>query len=343
MLGKSVFIWQVSACCGGDVKKIAAALRTAGFQSAIIHCETLQAWRTPARIALVNELKATGIACFGGGAVYGSKAANEGAQAGVLVREFALDGFVFDAESDFDAKPHADSNAVVLLQAYRQETSKPAGWCWWAFYQSSTGKTVYHPKSVLWAAMDPKYGNADFGVPMVYWSWGDNSVAAMNYLDESWKQWRAITDKPIEPAGRAYVGNDGTPNPEAIKAFDARARQLGAEGITWWSMQHALDAIHLPGVWQTLVGLPAFGDASQTPDEPQTPVTAGIYMKAVRFVNVRAEARSDSADVGDVQAGQAVGPIVGIAGGRSGAWAHLADGHYVCVADASGITYLVEK
>ncbi len=352
-LGKSTFAWQIPTILGGDVDKIAAMLKAANFQSVILHSETLAAWKLNKRPEMVRALKAVGITPVGGAAVYGADPVSEGRQAAALCNEFGLSAFVFDAESTFDATPNSDSGAVKLIKAFRAGApGVSVGWCWWAMYQSrpdkKTGRiATWHPKSVLWSAMTPGYGDADFGVPMAYWSWGDSPQAAIAYLKESWSQWRAVTDKPLVPAGRAYIGDGGTATPEAIAAFEDAARVLGAVGVCWWSLQHALDAVHLPGVWEALAKLTPFDDVIDPVPEPipqpePEPTPAGLFMVAARFVNIRAAPTTASVDLGDVQPGERVGPIIGIAGGRTGAWAHLADGRYVCAADAYGNVYLVE-
>lgn len=341
-LGKSIFIWQISAILGGDVNKIASMLKTAGFQSAILHSENLSTWKTGSRPALVKALKVAGIRVVGSAAVYGAYPLSEGYKAASICNEFGLEAFTFDAESAFDRISNPDTAAVKLIKAFRSDAPKAkVGWCWWAFYQSSSGRTIYHPKKILWAAMHPDYGNADFGMMMAYWSWGDSPISAIAYLQESWRQWREITDKPLIPAGRAYIGDGGIAKPDAIAAFEDCARLLGAEGVAWWSMQHALDDVHLPGVWDALANLQPFADSDAPEPEPQ-PEPAGLFMQAARFVNIREAPTTSSRDLGDVQPGEKVGPIIGVAGGKTGAWVHLADGRYVCVADTNGNVYLVE-
>ncbi len=340
VLGKSIFIWQISAILGGDVERIASELKRAGFQSAILHAENLFIWRTGNRPALVKALKAVGIVVVGCAAVYGADPVSEGRQAAALCKEFGLVAFIFDAESTFDASANSDTGAVKLIKAFR--TDAPGvlvGWCWWPLYESGDGFVTYHPKKVLWAAMAEGYGDADFGMPMAYWSWGDSAQSAIAYLKESWRQWRLITNKPLIPAGRAYIGDGGKALPEAIAAFGDVARLLGAEGVCWWSMQHALDSVHLPGVWEALAALPSFGDVIEPEPKPEP---TGLFMLATRFVNIREAPTTSSRDLGDVQPGEKVGPIVGVAGGKSGAWVHLADGRYVCAADTYGNVYLVE-
>ncbi len=273
MLGKSIYIWQIPAISGGDIEKIVALVKDAGFQSAILHDAHLANWRTKARLALVAALQTAGIDIWGGAAVYGLNSVIEGGMAAAICNDLGLAGFVFDAEVAFDRVSHPDSEAVKLLQAFKAQASgKLAGWCWWAFHHSTDGRIEYHPKEVLWAAIQPGYGDADFGVPMMYWSWGDGASQAIAYLEASWKQWRMYTDKPLVPAGRAYIGDGGTARPGAVLAFDMRARELGADGVTWWSLQHALDSTHMPGVWLALASLDPFGEAEPEP-KPRTYTT----------------------------------------------------------------------
>jgi hypothetical protein len=345
MLNKNIFAWQLSAICGGDPVKTAVTAKAAGFQSVTIHNSTLTYWRTKPRENLIKALKDLDVDVVGSAAVYGKTPVLDGQLAAKLCNDYGLSAFVFDAEGKFEEEPNPATAAVNMLGSFRAiAPDVKIGWCWWAFHRSANGKVLYHPKEILWAAMQPGYGDADFGVPMVYWSWGDDPASAVAYLQESYRQWREITDKPIIPAGRAYIGDGGKAMPEAIKAFDASARALGAPGITWWSMQHAMNKTYLPGVWEALAQTKPFGQVEEPAPEPKPepkPVP-GIFMKARRFVNIREMATVDSKDLGDIQAGETVGPIVGIAGGYTGAWARLADGRYVCVADQHGITYLVD-
>jgi hypothetical protein len=280
--GKNIYIYQVDGCHGGDASKIVADLVAGQFQSVILHSTNVGNWRTNARVRLAHALQAAGIAVFGGCAVYGADPYGEGKQAGLICKDLSLAGWVFDAEAKFDVCDHPDSAAVHVLQEFSNHAQPGAlkGWCWWAL-PHAPGKPAseYHPNSILRVAMKVAYGDADFGLPMMYWSWGDSAVDAMRYLDESWYQWREITNKPIVPIGRAYIGDGGTAKPMAITAFDEHARKLGAVGVSWWSMQHALDAVHLPGVWDALVALKPFGEVTAPVPDP-VPMPAPLTVEA---------------------------------------------------------------
>lgn len=108
---------------------------------------------------------------------------------------------------------------------------------------------------------------------------------------------------------------------------------------------HAVDVSVFPGTLEDLAGWLSVPDGN--PEEPQ-PVeepepVSGLYMVAQRFVNKRERpSEYNSRDIGDVLPGERVGPIIGIEGGATGAWAKLAQNEYVCVADRYGTTYLVE-
>ncbi len=181
--GKSIFVWQQSAICGGDPLKTAATLKAAGFESAILHDVNVNVWRTPSRISLVKALKDVGIAPIGGAAVYGEYPQVDGQKAAAICTDFDLPAFVFDAESAFDNISHPDSAAANMLREFKAHApDAKAGWCWWAFHRSTSGKVTYHPKSILWAAMAKGYGDADFGIPMTYWSWCDGAGQAVAYL-----------------------------------------------------------------------------------------------------------------------------------------------------------------
>ena len=266
--GKSIYLWDLSACHGGDILKIVSDLVAGNFESVILHSTNVGNWRTTARIALTKALQATGIAVFGGCAVYGADPYGEGKQAGLICKNLNLAGWIFDAESAFDVCDHPDSAAVHVLQEFSSNAQAGAlkGWCWWAL-PHTPGKPAseYHPNSILRAAMLTGYGDADFGMPMMYWSWGDDAASAVKYLNESFGQWRESTSKPIVPVGRAYIGDGGTAKSDAITAFEARARELGAVGVSWWSMQHALNTNALSGVWDALAALKPFGEVAPAP------------------------------------------------------------------------------
>jgi hypothetical protein len=250
---KSIFLWHANAVANGNPAGIAALLTGAGFESVILHVEHLSLFSARFSRALIETLRAAGLVILGGAAVYGDAPQTEGQLAAQIVNAYHLDGFVFDAEAKFERVEHPDSAAAHVMLNYQSRCDQPSAWCSWAFYFSESG-VPWHVVRVMQTAM--RY--ADVGMPMVYWSWGDSPNQAVAYLDASLNQWRKYTDKPIIPAGRAYLGDGGTARPDAVTAFAARAIEAGCPGVTYWSLQHAINALALPGVWDALSRTPGY-------------------------------------------------------------------------------------
>lgn len=250
---KSIFLWHVSSVGWGDPAFIAGELTRAGFESVMLHVESLGLFRSRFPRAFVERLKGAGVVIIGSSAIYGAVPRQEGEAAARLVREYDLAGFVFDAESRFEQAPQADSAAVHVMLGYQALTDAPSAWCSWAHFFSSGG-VMWHPVRVMASAM--RY--ADIAMPMQYWNWGNNPSEMPPFVDSSLEQWRRYTDKPIVPAGRAYIGDGGRALPETVTAYDRYIRDAGCQGVTWWSMQHAINQVAQPGVWNALASTPGF-------------------------------------------------------------------------------------
>lgn len=268
---KTIILWNDQAILGGDPQKIADKLIEGGFEGAILDSSSLSTWEKDTRSGVTNQnhraelitvLKARGIHVYGSAAIYGKYPKWEGETAGKICVKYDLEAFMFDAESTFDGQETPDSNIVIVCNNFRKTApGVKIGFCWWARWYSPSSGAIWHPKKVLWAAMEEGYGDADFGMPMIYWTGNDSADNAVQFAIDSFTQWAKITDKPMIPIGRAYAGDDGTATPEAITAFEAKIRELGAVGVSWWSMEHALK---IDGIWESLVEMPKFSTETVT-------------------------------------------------------------------------------
>lgn len=280
---KAVFIWNDQTI--GDAAKITQLLTEAGFEAAYLHSTNPGNWRTESRVALARALKAAGLAVYASVAVYGQNPSGDGHQVAAIVNQYGLDGAVFDVESgEYETAGDAPARARALFTAYQQMTSKPSAFCGWPFYKSPATGSQYHPIGVLTEAMKL----ADVGMPMAYPDWGDAPTAVVRYLEATWKQWREYTGKPLVMAGRAYRDQYGWPTAAAVLAYDARARALGAAGMSWWVMELALDASRVPGVWGALAQTPKFNSDAPIP-EPEVSMykdnAIGLVTDKANWVN----------------------------------------------------------
>lgn len=227
---------------------------------------------------LVAELRSRGLTIYGWGAPYGRNLAGEIAMMISQTKRYSLDGLVIDAEVTWDAHANAVADTRTIITSYQAQCpGVPVAWCWWPLFESSTG-VPWHPVAILREAM--KF--ADAGMPMAYWE-GSTAALAVAYLNRAWSLWTRETAKPIIPAGRAWTGDGGEATRDAVLAFDARARALGAAGITWWDFQHA---VKLPACWQALKETKPFTQTEEP--KPMTDWTKnpiGLYTKTASWTN----------------------------------------------------------
>jgi hypothetical protein len=106
--------------------------------------------------------------------------------------------------------------------------------------------------------VDYPYANVlpcfDVVAPMVYWidtPPDEDAAEAVDFL--------ASFGKPVEPVGQAYDsslegGPAGAPTGDEIGAFINTADAHGADGVSFWSWQHANDE-----VWSAIAAGPTFG------------------------------------------------------------------------------------
>ena len=103
---------------------------------------------------------------------------------------------------------------------------------------------------------------------MTYWT-GETPSRAIALLNESVRQWRLITDKPILPVGRAYNGDAGIARAEAMIAFDERVHEIGLPGESWWVLDQVLNRLD-PSIWAALKSMPGFAPLVEPPPAPLT-------------------------------------------------------------------------
>ena len=282
---KTIFLWQVPAVAGGKPAEIADWLKNAGYEGVIVkvadgpwaYKPPVIGWSENLSAPLVSALRARGLAVLGYGFLYGANATGEADIAITQVNRYGLDGYVFDVEGQFDGRSNAEANAYAVMSRFRKScTATPAAFCSWALWRSPRSGATWHPLPVAKAFMQ----FCDTAMPMVYWG-GETAADALYWLTNSLAQWRQFTDKPIVPAGRAYIGDGGTPKADALRAFEQAARENGVPGITWWSMQHAKA---LPEIWAQLADMAGFATVSPMPDTVSLDLWARLIDEWARTV-----------------------------------------------------------
>jgi hypothetical protein len=286
---KAIFLWTYWDI-SDDPKVIADKLIEGGFEAVYVHCNDgpyeasygqMQANgtykdRLNCTDALVEELRSRGLVIYGWGAPYGVNTAAEIAMMVKQTRRYNLAGYIIDAEGTWDAQGDVISDTRKIITEYKAACpGVPVAWCWWPLFHVPNGTGVYHNKAILVEAM--KY--SDYAMPMAYWNW-PLDVNGVKFVEGTVKQWREVTDKPLILAGRAYNDAYGVASFTAVKSFDARARELGSIGISWWDLQHA---VKLPECWKALQETRKFNTEEQMTDYSQNAIL--LYTKTAGWTN----------------------------------------------------------
>lgn len=245
---KAIYSHVLAATLDGKIETIARWLLANGFQAIwpkVADGPYPFRWRPPftalpyaenLTAGMVEIFHSYGLLVLGWGFLYGKDPKGEATLAVSQVKNLGLDGYILDAEGMFDGQPTAEANAYTITRIIKDAIpDTPLAYCGFPRIWSPKTGGEWHPAKVVRAFMSA----CDAASPMTYWD-GESPAWAAEFLQQSYEQYRRITDKPYVPAGRAYIGDAGKATKETIAAFQARADVLGIKGISWWFLDHAV-------------------------------------------------------------------------------------------------------
>lgn len=245
-VGKGYFIWMLSRCAGGSPLGLAAACQGAGIDWVTIKiCEGGSAFNGNIK-PWVDALRDFGVRVWGWGYVYGAKPEQESDIAAARVKEFALDGFMIDAESEYKAPGKAVASQTYTTRLRAALPDLGLGLCSYRY-------PSLH-RELPWTEF---LSGCDFHCPQVYWIGSSGPTSPGSQLARSVAELKALKVLPVVPVGVAcdnpYAGGTWRPTVAQINNFDATYHTLGLPGVSWWSWQHA-EAIQ--EFWQAIAGHP---------------------------------------------------------------------------------------
>ena len=254
----SIFSWNVPS-----VPELPSVLKANGFDAVYLKVADGHGVFYPNRAAypgfgenvppaLVDELHSLGIMVYGWGFNYGENVQGEIDVAIKQIGNLGLDGYIWDIECRFEEIHGTRSIGERYSSSVKSVYPDiDLGFCSWALYKSPSHGGTWHNLEVAKGFI--KY--CDFGCPMIYW--GGISIQDVDWwISNSYAQWRNyITDnKPLIAAGRAYTGDGGTASPRTMKYFSQAASELGFDGLSWWSLDHAKPLNLLPTLQEINTG-----------------------------------------------------------------------------------------
>lgn len=161
--------------------------------------------------------------------LYGTNPQAEAAIAIKRIRQFGLQGYILDPEGEYKNRPtqarifmqelkNACPDIPLALSTYRYPTVHPE-FPWKEF--------LYY--------MNP---NKDVHMPQVYWMGNYKDDGSTLALERSYGELIALKELPFCPAGALwgeYVsGRYWRPSVPQLLNFNAKARSLACNGLSWW-------------------------------------------------------------------------------------------------------------
>ena len=226
--GKGFFIWKIPNCEGGNAATIASQAAAANLTHVLIKIAdgnakyNVNSSGTDLVPSVVSALRAKGIQTWGWQYVYGSSPSSEGRMGGTRARDLGLDGFVVDAEMQFEASGMSSAASTYMVELRKYIPSMPVA-------LSTFRYPSYHntfPYSTFL-----KY--CDITMPQVYWEEAHNPV---DQLNKSYDEWiKLAPTKPFIPTGPTYKVGSWAPTTSDIKQFMNQAKAKNLPGVNFFS------------------------------------------------------------------------------------------------------------
>jgi len=263
--GKGLFLWQAKQIENGNPELIATSAKTAGLSHVIL--KVLDGpWDYNISVdllAIVTALKNQGIQVWGYQWIYLDDPMAEANAARKKVIDLGLDGFVIDAEADAKGKNASAKTYATGLQNF----------------PVSIGLSSYrYPNYHLELPWKELLACCDFVMPQVYWEQAHNPAYQ---LQESYSQYRKITNLPFAASGAAYIRGEWAATPEDINQFFYKAKEIGITAVNFWEWWRSEQA----GLFPTISAYP-FGGTIEPPIPPP-PVEKKTFIEVTVTSNPR--------------------------------------------------------
>jgi hypothetical protein len=225
LTGKGIIIWKASACEHGNTQAIVRKVQAAGLSHVVLKvADGVKPYNESHAPGLASALKAVGIEVWGWQYVYGDAPSEEAEAAIHTARQLRLDGFVVNAEREYDGKTGAAG--VYMGRVASGLAGTPLALTSFRFPE-------YHP-DFPWAEF---LSHCTLNMPQILWV---NSHNPTQQLEQSISQFQRIYPVvPIVPTGAAYEDGGWRPSSAELVEFMTAARQCGLDGFNLWNWDYA--------------------------------------------------------------------------------------------------------
>jgi len=269
LTGKGFFIWKIKSCESGNATSIASVAQSASLSHALIKIADGayvynydSSTNTDLIPPVVAALRAKGLQVWGWHYIYGSAPTSEAQIAISQAKKYNLDGYVIDAEGEFD-KPGMSNAATTFVNALR------AGLPNTPIALSSYRYPSLHA-NFPWASFLAK---CDFNMPQVYWVGAHNAGAQLTRCVQELQSLSVV--RPVIPTGSAVGESGWEPTPSDLTDFMNTAVSLNLKTINFWEWGECHTGTSHPN-WDTIANFkwPWSTSTPTTPDLIQSYITA---------------------------------------------------------------------
>ncbi len=248
LTGKGWFIWQVSRCEHGSPAAIADRAAAAGLSHVLIKVADRAHdfginWHGQDLVAPVAEaLRARGIQIWGWHYVYGQQPVDEARAAVKRARQLGLDGYVIDAEGEYES-PYMAGPARAFMNTLKE--GLPAE----TLVALSSYRFPSVHRNLPWAAF---LEHCDLVMPQVYWLGAHNSAVQLTRSVKENNDPKLVgVVRPVVPTGAAFGAGDWLASADDLEKFLSTAQQLKLPAANFYSW----DAAGVPDnhdLWNTV-------------------------------------------------------------------------------------------
>jgi hypothetical protein len=308
--GKGFWIWQIINCENGNPTRIAAVAKAANLSWVTIKIADGVLTTNHDKVTgkdlippVIEAFRGIGVQILGWQYVYGHQPVQEAGTAIAQIKKFNLDGYIIDAESEYEVLPGRESSARTHVNLIRNAfPSLPVGLCSFRF-------PSLHP-GLPWLEFLTR---CDYNMPQVYWEQSHNPSAQ---LLRSIKEFSGLAIKrPVLPVGPTYKTGGWAPSSADIIGFNNVAKSSNLDGLSYFSWDECRR--DLPSLWdlistQTWGVAPAINPpASPTPaPTPITTPTPSRYTITIGPRWVYATSSMTGRAIGKVTNGQTITIVV---------------------------------
>lgn len=227
--GKGYFIWQVWNCEQGDASAIAEKAQQAGLSHVLVKIADGSIGYNYDRKTKVDLVPPVVEACHDAGIevwgwhyVRGDNPIGEARIAVQRCRELGVDGYVLDAEGEYQTSKKRSAAARFMRELRFGLPDIPVAL-----------STYRYPRRHRQLPYAEFLAGCDYAMPQVYYEQAHNPEVQLEVCVE---QYMALDPaRPVIPTAPTYKRGDWRPTGEEVTRFFQRAKDLGLTGVNAWS------------------------------------------------------------------------------------------------------------